>query len=76
MTKRLLSSSPRLFSVDSANRTLPLVSAIVADLAPLWEAVNGMRNRIEYLSENRDVDGWGRNEEMPGRPALKSLWVI
>ena len=56
MTKRSLSSSPRLFTVDSANRTLPLVSAIVADLAPLAQDVSGMRNRIQYLVNNRDVE--------------------
>ena len=41
MAKRSLSSSPRLFTVDSANRTLPLVSAIVADLAPLAQDAAG-----------------------------------
>ncbi len=56
MTKKTPSSTPRLFTVGSANRTLPLVSAIVADLAPLWEDVTGMRTRIQYLVENRDVE--------------------
>ncbi len=56
MTKKTPLSTPRLFTVDSANRTLPLVSAIVADLAPLWEEVTGMRTRIQYLVENRDVE--------------------
>ncbi len=56
MTKRSTLSTPRLFTVGSANRTLPLVSAIVADLAPLWEEVTGMRTRIQYLVENRDVE--------------------
>ncbi len=54
--RKHLSSSPRLFTVDSANRTLPLVSVIVTDLAPLWRDTVEMRNRIQYLVDNREVE--------------------
>lgn len=56
MKKRLLSSSPRLFSVETANKTLPLVSAIVRDLEPLWRAVNSSRKRIQHLTDGRDIE--------------------
>ena len=54
MPKRLQPSSPRLFTVDAANKTLPLVRAIVSDLAPLEQAVKSAGRRIEHLLENRD----------------------
>ena len=47
---------PRLFTVESAGRTLPLVRMIVADLAPLWREVTSKRARIQYLLEIRDVE--------------------
>lgn len=53
---RLLSSSPRLFSVAAANKTLPLVSAIASDLIPLWQNVTGTRKRLKHLIENRGVE--------------------
>ena len=56
MKKRLLSSSPRLFSVEAANKTLPLVSAIVQDLEPLWRSVNSTRKRIQHLIDGRDIE--------------------
>lgn len=56
MKKRSLSSSPRLFSIEAANKTLPLVSAILTDLAPLWQTVQGTRKRIEHLVGNREVE--------------------
>ena len=57
MTERLLSTtSPRLFTVATANKTLPLVSAIVADLSPLWSELNSTRNRIQYLVGVRGIE--------------------
>ena len=56
MAKRSLLSSPRLFTAETANRTLPLVRAIVADLAPLAQDVAGMQSRIQHLLEDRDVE--------------------
>ena len=53
---RLRSSSPRLFSVDAANKTLPLVSAIAADLIPLWQNVTSTRKRLSHLTRSRDVE--------------------
>ena len=53
MNKRLLSSSTKLFSAEAATSTLPLVSAIVRDLAPLWQSVQAAQGRIEKLMENR-----------------------
>lgn len=56
MPHRTTSKSPRLFTVESASRTLPLVSAIVADLAPLWREVTSKRARLQHLIEIRDVE--------------------
>lgn len=56
MTKPLSSNSPRLFTVDAANRTLPLVSAILADLNPLWGEVTGTQKRIEHLIDSRGLE--------------------
>lgn len=53
---RLLSSSPRLFTVDSANKTLPLVSAIACELLPLWDDVTSTRKRLEHLTESRSIE--------------------
>lgn len=55
MKKRLLSSSPKLFTAEAANKTLPLVSAVMEDLSPLWQSVRGARRRIEHLTENRVI---------------------
>ena len=54
MKKRLLSSSPRLFTAEQATGTLPLVSKIVFDLVPLWKSVNSTRKRIQHLCDNRE----------------------
>lgn len=54
MKKRLLSSSPKLFTPEAANKTLPLVSAILSDLAPLWSSVQSSQRRIKHLTENRE----------------------
>lgn len=51
-----LSSPPRLFTTGAANKTLPLVAVIVADLAPLWQSVCGTRRRIKHLVEGREID--------------------
>ena len=53
MNKRLVSSSTKLFSAEAATNTLPLVSAIVRDLSPLWQSVQTAHGRIEKLMENR-----------------------
>ena len=54
--KGLLSSSPRLFTAEEATKTLPLVTAIVADLAPLWQSVNSTRRRVKHLIVDRDLE--------------------
>ena len=56
MTKRAIPTSTRLFTVEAANKTLPLVSAIVADLAPLWSELNSTRKRIQHLVEARGIE--------------------
>lgn len=56
MKKRLLSSSPRLFTVEEATKTIPLVGAIVSDLVPLWKSVNSTRKRIRHLIEDREME--------------------
>ena len=53
---QMLSSSPRLFTVEAANKTLPLVSAIASDLIPLWNNVTSTRKRLKHLIESRGVE--------------------
>lgn len=50
------SSTPRLFTVVEANKTLPLVSAIANDLFPLWVNVSGTRKRLRHFSDHRSVE--------------------
>ena len=65
MSTRLLSSSPKLFCPEEANKTLPLVSAILTDLVPLWKAVAGCQRRIKHLTQNRvDTTGNPYSEEL------------
>jgi hypothetical protein len=45
----------RLFTVEEANATLPLVRAIVTDLAQLSKDVVERRERLGYLRANRDA---------------------
>ena len=53
---RLLSSSPRLFTQDSANRMLPLVAAISNELIPLWENVSHTRRRLQHITDSRGAE--------------------
>ena len=53
---RLPSSSPRLFTVETANKMLPLVSAIAGELIPLWENVNSTQRRLKHLTEIRGIE--------------------
>ena len=46
----------RLFTLEEANATLPLVKAIVADLSKLTRDVVERRQRFEVLSMGRDVN--------------------
>jgi hypothetical protein len=49
-------NSPRkLFTVDGANRALPLVRAIVTDLAGLSRDVAERRQRLDHLTTGRDI---------------------
>jgi hypothetical protein len=48
--------SGRLFTVGEANAALPLVRAIVADLAGLSREVIERRRRLSLLLDGRDVD--------------------
>ena len=52
----LISPSPRLFTIESANRTLPLVSAIADELIPLWQTVTSTRRRIHHLADSRESE--------------------
>jgi hypothetical protein len=45
----------RLFTVDEANAMLPLVRAIVTDLARLSKDVVERRERLSHLTANRDT---------------------
>ena len=44
----------KIFTVDEANRTLPLVRAIVKDLTELAAELGERKNRIERLQAGRD----------------------
>lgn len=46
----------KLFSVEEANATLPLVRAITSDLAALAADVTSRRQRLEHLMAGRDVE--------------------
>ena len=48
-------SKRRLFTVEEANAMLPLVRAIVTDLAKLSKDVVERRERLGYLTANRDA---------------------
>ncbi len=46
----------KLFTVEDANRALPLVRAIVSDLAPLWQDVVQRRQRLAHLTADRELE--------------------
>jgi hypothetical protein len=50
--------SPRqkVFSVEEANRALPLVRAIVTDLSRLWQDVIERRQRLAHLTADRELE--------------------
>ena len=41
--------SPRLYSLEDANRALPLVRAIVADIVNLARGISDRRHHLDYL---------------------------
>lgn len=47
----------KLFTVDRANKTLPLVRAIAADMARLSQEVIERRQRLAFLTERRPAPG-------------------
>jgi hypothetical protein len=46
----------KLFTVEEANRMLPLVRAIAADLADLSDSVMDRRHRLNHLTAGRELD--------------------
>jgi hypothetical protein len=46
-------ASARQFTVEAANRTLPLVKAIVADIVNLYRDVSERKDRLESLQRRR-----------------------
>ena len=48
--------SQKVFSVDEANRMLPLVKAIVSDLVQLTNEVTDRRHRLNHLLAGRERD--------------------
>jgi hypothetical protein len=61
-----------LFTVEEANRTLPLVRAIVADLAKLSHEVLERRRRLSLLMTGRDEASTGRSHD-PYREELVQI---
>lgn len=53
MTSETKSSTDLLFTLESANRTLPLVSVIVRDLTAMYAAVVERRGRLDSLKSER-----------------------
>jgi len=45
----------RLFTIEDANRALPLVRAIVRDLMPLWREVRDRQSRLEELTKHHQL---------------------
>lgn len=58
-----MSDDPHLFSVEAANRTLPLVRVIVRDLAEVSQRVAETGRRLEYLTSGRDLSAEDPYEE-------------
>ena len=56
------STGVALFTVESANRTLPLVRAIVGDLVGLYQKVMERRSRLDIINDERHPDEFGFNE--------------
>jgi hypothetical protein len=54
--KSATAGSGRVFSVEEANRMLPLVRAIVSDLVQLADEVTERRHRLNHLLFGRDRD--------------------
>jgi hypothetical protein len=51
------STAPKLlFTVEEANKRLPLVKSIVKDIVELFSSVNDRRERLERLRSNRTDD--------------------
>lgn len=49
-------STSKVFSVEEANRMLPLVRAIVADLVSLSQDVSERRRRLKHLLQGRELE--------------------
>jgi hypothetical protein len=55
----------RYFSVEEANKTLPLVRAIVSDIVRQWHTVNELRQRLSaVMSERKRPLGDPYSEEL------------
>ncbi len=46
-------AKPRSFSVEEANKSLPLVKAIVGDIVRQFEVVNGLKHRLASVQNPR-----------------------
>ncbi|GIW89139.1 MAG: hypothetical protein KatS3mg108_3463 [Isosphaeraceae bacterium] len=53
MTSTPVQSRKRYFTVEDANRTLPLVRRIVSDVVRQWEIVNELEQRLAVVGPNR-----------------------
>ena len=47
---------PKVFTVEEANATLPLVRAIATDLANLARDISERRDRLAFLMADRDIE--------------------
>ncbi|MCH7995740.1 MAG: DUF2203 family protein, partial [Planctomycetes bacterium] len=57
--RRTTNSEKRFFTVEEANKALPLVRAIVDDLARLSREVIERRERLSVLMDGREEDERG-----------------
>jgi len=46
-------AKPKFFSVEEANKALPLVKAIVGDIVRQWQVVNDLRQRLSSVHKER-----------------------
>ncbi|MBS0263811.1 MAG: DUF2203 domain-containing protein [Planctomycetes bacterium] len=52
----------RYFTIEEANKALPLVRAIVSDIVAKYAAVSERKSRLDQIRESRSTHGRGRSD--------------